>query len=243
MTETPMPKRPDYQAIKKLGESFATEPDYYDRFRPTYSDATFEQLVQVTSLAPDAKLLEIGSGTGIASLPMAQRGYDLICLEPGESLVKLARQKLQKYPNTKLTTSTLEDYKLSTNHFDLIYSAMALHWVNPTEQYSHPHKLLKPGGFLGLIYTEPVLLDDPEEDVFLLALAPTLAQNGMISENQLPARRLDEIDWVPQPEYTSEAADLFDFHHGSFREQLISFNSLAFAGYLHTLSGVINMPE
>ena len=79
----------DRQALR---QTFDTAAERYDRARPAYPDALFDELVAVTHLRPGARLLEIGSATGKATLPLARRGFDITCVELGADLAAVAEQ-------------------------------------------------------------------------------------------------------------------------------------------------------
>src|SRR5688500_18042161 len=55
----------------------------YDRVRPTYPQQAFDDLVALAQLPEAARIVEIGCGTGQATLPLAERGYRITCLELG----------------------------------------------------------------------------------------------------------------------------------------------------------------
>ena len=67
-------------------QSFDQVAQLYDRARPPYPEALFEDVVNYTALRKDARILEIGCGTGQATLPMARRGFAVDCIELGAQL-------------------------------------------------------------------------------------------------------------------------------------------------------------
>src|SRR6266567_2675260 len=80
----------------------------YNKARPIYPDALFERLISVAALAPKAKLVEIGPGTGQATRPLADRGYEIIAIELGQDLADIARQELKDYSNVTVITGNFE---------------------------------------------------------------------------------------------------------------------------------------
>src|SRR6478752_4450510 len=68
---------------EKLAATFDTAASTYATARPTYPPALFDDLVAATGIRPGAHLLEVGSGPGIATAPLADRGFRITCLEPG----------------------------------------------------------------------------------------------------------------------------------------------------------------
>ena len=82
----------------------------YDRARPRYPEKLFEDLVLLADLGNNSLLLEIGCGTGQATLPMAERGYRIVCVELGDDLARLARRKLARFPAVRVINAAFEDW-------------------------------------------------------------------------------------------------------------------------------------
>ena len=82
--------------------TFDEVAELYDRHRPGYPEALFEDLVALSGLAPAGRILEIGAGTGQATRPLARRGFRVLCLEPGAALARVARRKLAEFPRVEV---------------------------------------------------------------------------------------------------------------------------------------------
>lgn len=123
----------------------------YDRARPRYPEKLFEDLVVLADLGNNSLLLEIGCGTGQATLPMAERGYRIVCVELGDDLARLARRKLARFPAVRVINAAFEDWDPGGARFDLVYAAQAWHWLDPEISYHKAAQVLEPGGFLAII--------------------------------------------------------------------------------------------
>ena len=88
--------------------TFDEVAELYDRHRPGYPEALFEDLVALSGIAPAGRILEIGAGTGQATLPLARRGLRVLCLEPGAALARVARGKLAGFPRVEVLESSLQ---------------------------------------------------------------------------------------------------------------------------------------
>ena len=66
--------------------SFDAVADEYDRLRPSYPDALYADLLEAVALPAGARVLEIGAGSGIASLPFARRGFRSTSPTSGRSI-------------------------------------------------------------------------------------------------------------------------------------------------------------
>lgn len=118
----------------------------YDAARPDYPADLYRDLLRYQPLGPGSRALEIGLGTGKASGPVLATGCRLVGLEPGESLLVLARERLGEPDNLALHGSTLQDFACGDGAFDLIYAATAFHWIPEEYGYKRVYGLLRPGG-------------------------------------------------------------------------------------------------
>ncbi|WP_392475982.1 hypothetical protein [Nostoc sp. C110] len=57
----------------------------YDQVRPGYPEALFDDVVSLSRINPGGRILEIGCGTGQATVPFARRGYRILCIELGDN--------------------------------------------------------------------------------------------------------------------------------------------------------------
>jgi SAM-dependent methyltransferase len=156
----------------------------YDELRPGYPQLLFDDIVLASAIPDGGRILEIGCGTGQATLPFAARGYHMACVEMGESLAAMARRKLALYPRVKVHTSSFEDWPLPNEAFDLVISAQAFHWIDPTISYAKVGHALRTAGTVALFWNLPVIGSDSGD--FLRAVqevyrkeAPELSQGRL----------------------------------------------------------------
>ena len=129
----------------------------YEKWRPTYCEELFHDIMEYSKLDRNKKALEIGIGTGQATLPFLKTGCDLIAIELGENLAEFSKNKFKDYKNFSILNVPFEDFKCDENTFDLIYSATAFHWIDENIGYPKAFKLLKPGGTLALFWNKPFI--------------------------------------------------------------------------------------
>lgn len=125
--------------------------DVYASGRPGYPAAAIAELAGRTGLGPGSVVLEIGCGTGQLTLPLAELGARLRCLEPGPALARRAESNLAAFPNAEVVEATFEDAIEETGIFEFLVSATAFHWIDPNVSFPKAAKLLRTGGFLALL--------------------------------------------------------------------------------------------
>jgi SAM-dependent methyltransferase len=144
----------------KLRETFEEAPELYDRARPSYPEELFDDLVALARLAPGARILELGPGTGKATLPLAERAFEIVGVELGEGLATVARRNLSAFPNVEIVTERFETWETDAR-FDAVVAFTAFHWIDPDVKYAKSARLLHDGGSLAVVTTKHVEGSDP----------------------------------------------------------------------------------
>lgn len=124
----------------------------YDKMRPTYVKELYENIIQFSNLDSNKNALEIGIGTGQATLPFLNTGCNLTAVELGENMAKFSKEKFAKFHNFDVINSDFESANLKKDNYDLIYSATAFHWIPQEVGYTKVFNLLKSGGVMALFW-------------------------------------------------------------------------------------------
>jgi SAM-dependent methyltransferase len=127
---------------------FTDRVEYYAAFRPTYADAVVDGLRDDAGLAPDAVVVDIGSGTGISSDLFLRRGHVVYGVEPNAGMRRAAEQALRRYPEFHSIDATAEHTRLPDACADVVATASAFHWFDPVLARAEFRRLLRPGGLV-----------------------------------------------------------------------------------------------
>ena len=133
-------------------ELFGEVADRYHRSRPRYPAALFDRLVEVAGLGDGDPVLEVGMGTGIATLELIRRGLQVTGLEPSREMVEVATRSHGPTGRLRTVTSTFEEWVPDRVGFRAVISAQAWHWVDPKVRYRKAWHVLAPGGWIALIW-------------------------------------------------------------------------------------------
>lgn len=144
------------------GEVFDRVADEYDRHRPAYPDALLDRVCEVAALGAGDRVLEIGCGTGQLTRGLLARGLRVSAVEPGDRLVALARRNLEGMGDVELVRARFEDAPLPREGFHAVFSASAMHWIDPDVGWRKAAETLAPGGTLALV--QHVGLNEPGGD-------------------------------------------------------------------------------
>ena len=132
----------------------------YDQYRANYPPQLAADLLAMANVKEGDRLLEIGCGTGKATIHFAPYGYPLLALEPGVAMCAIARQKCAAFPNVAFQNLVFEQWPLEAATFKLVYAAMSLHWVDPEIAFTKTADALVPGGTLACIWNRPQERED-----------------------------------------------------------------------------------
>ncbi len=142
---------------EQLRATFGEVPELYDRARPGYPAALFDDLAELARLRKAARILEIGCGTGQATIAFAERGYRITCVELGEKLAGFAQRKLSGFPMVEIVNANFETWEPREAEFDAVVSFTAFHWIDPDLSYTKTAALLRDGGALAIAGNETVM--------------------------------------------------------------------------------------
>lgn len=145
-------------------EAFGADPANYHAARPPYPQAAWEALVQRAGLRAGIDIIEIGAGTGLATLPLlAHDPAQLLAIEPDVRLATFLANSVAD-PRLEVIAESFEEIEPAPASFDLAVSATAFHWLDAVPALRRMHSLLRDGGSVALIWN--VFGDSSRPDPF-----------------------------------------------------------------------------
>lgn len=127
--------------------SFGEDAQAYDRWRPRYPAAMFDDLLAGHPADRPAAVVDVGCGTGIAAAELAARGCDVVGVEPDPRMAAVATAK-----GLAVEVATFEAWDARGRSFDLLTSGQAWHWVDPERGPVKAASVLRPGGRLAVFW-------------------------------------------------------------------------------------------
>jgi ubiquinone/menaquinone biosynthesis C-methylase UbiE len=141
-------KRTGWERDRRVHFDEITEE--YDKIRWDYPDELFANALEYCKKGNDNatcnKAIEIGAGTGKATKPFLDAGYNVTAVEMGDNMTKFLINKYRAYKEFQVITSTFEDIVLEDDSYDIIFAASAFHWVDAKVGCPKVFRLLKKGG-------------------------------------------------------------------------------------------------
>jgi SAM-dependent methyltransferase len=138
-------------------QRFESRAGHYARHRATYPPALIDCLAQAQGWRAGLTVADVGSGTGIFTRLVLERGPCVLAIEPGAAMRAQAEQRLAAFPGFVSLDATAEATTLPDVSVDAIVCAQAFHWFNHERTRAEWRRILRPGGSAALIWN---ILDD-----------------------------------------------------------------------------------
>lgn len=135
--------------INKQTESlFSDKAEDYAKYRPTYPERAIDIVMDGMIRREAFRAVDIGAGTGISSVLLAERGAEVIAVEPNPSMISLG----ETHPNLRYLQAPAEDIPLEDSSADLVSCFQSFQWFDVKKSLREIKRILKPGGRLCILW-------------------------------------------------------------------------------------------
>jgi SAM-dependent methyltransferase len=146
-------------------ERFSSRVEAYLKYRPNYPKEVVYALREKTGLRPSHVIADIGSGTGFSTELFLENGNFVYAIEPNAPMREAGEHYLATYKNFRSVDATAEATTLPDRSVDYIIAGQAFHWFNFDLAYEEFKRILKPEGWIVILWndretdTTPFLID------------------------------------------------------------------------------------
>jgi ubiquinone/menaquinone biosynthesis C-methylase UbiE len=131
------------------------------RYRPGYPPEVLRTLMADCRLSPDHAVADIASGTGIWTRMLLENGNAVYGVEPNAEMRLAGKRMLAGYPKFISIAGKAEATTLADASVDFVTAAQAAHWFDRAKARQEFVRILKPGGWLVLLWNERVTDGSP----------------------------------------------------------------------------------
>jgi len=201
-------------------QRFSNRVANYVKYRPGYPPEILELFKDEMGLTKDSVLADIGSGTGLSTKLFLEDGNTVYGVEPNAAMREAAEEYLKAFPNFVSHDGTAEDTNLDDRSIDFVTAAQAFHWFDADKTRTEFRRILKPGGYIALMWNERQL--DTTE--FLREYEKLLLKYAMdyekVRHENIDRIKLGEFFQSEYEQATFENVQVFDFE--GLRGRLLS---------------------
>jgi len=129
-------------AMQQNTKRFSDRVEDYIKYRPAYPEKIIAILNEAVGLDNQQVIADIGSGTGISSIPFLQNNNTVYGVEPNKEMREAAEQLLTKYNNFISINGSAEKSNLPDRSIDLIFCGQAFHWFDKLKSKTEGHIVL-----------------------------------------------------------------------------------------------------
>ncbi|MFE2877201.1 class I SAM-dependent methyltransferase [Streptomyces roseus] len=237
---------------------FGEVAEVYDAARPGYAPELVAEVLAY-AVPGDRAALEIGAGTGKATVPFAEAlgrapggvsgraGSELVCVEPDARMAQALRRNIENRPGVRVRVhvGAFEDWRPDGLDFGLVFAATSWHWTDPQRRWGLVHQALAPGGALALFWN-PQGVRDPGLHSALAAVdrrhGVTGAPHGVLASSfgEVPGHWAGLPAAWPEDECRRDGR-FTDLRSVRYRQDL-SYDTDRYLGCLASLSGYRVLP-
>lgn len=198
---------PDDPTTARRARSFDGVAEAYDRYRPAYPRELVDDVLLFAGATVTGGVLDVGAGTGKATLALARAGLTVTALEPAVNMADVLRRRAEAEglgARVTVRAGTFEDLSAEDGPFGLVVAAQSFHWAYPDTRWRRLVDLLAPDGVAAMFWNSWAI-DPAAHDVAELRAIYDEPGAGLVPD----LGRDDPDDWpLSEIEQTSGLADV-----------------------------------
>jgi SAM-dependent methyltransferase len=199
---------------------FSDRVEHYVRYRPGYPPEALQVLKDACGLSPHHVIADLASGTGIWTRILLENGNKVFGIEPNAEMRQAGERQLAEFPNFTSIAGTAEATTLPDASVDFITAAQAAHWFHRQRARHEFLRILKPGGWLVLLWNERLTDSTP----FLREYEQLLLTFGTDYQDVRHERTTDAVNEFFDPQRFQERVFAMrqDFDYAGLEGRLLS---------------------
>lgn len=133
--------------------------------RPDYSPAALEAIFSIVDAAEGTRACDIGAGVAHLTLPMAKRGFNVVAIEPNDSMRALGTKRTAKFSNVQWFEATGEETNQDDESFELVTFGSSFNVTDRNKALAETARILLPGGWFTCMWNHRDLEDPLQKGI------------------------------------------------------------------------------
>ncbi|MDR0362650.1 MAG: class I SAM-dependent methyltransferase [Planctomycetota bacterium] len=128
--------------------------------RPPYSEDVLNRIFSISGLKEGADVCDVGAGVAHLTIPLAERGFRVVAVEPNDAMRANGMRRTVRFPNVSWVEAGGEETKQPDGAFDLVSFGSSFNVVDRRRALDETHRILRPKGWFICMWNHRDL-DDP----------------------------------------------------------------------------------
>lgn len=172
---------------------FSNRVENYVRYRPHYPAGVLDILRENIGLKAETVVADVGSGTGISAGLFLRNGNPVLAVEPNREMRAAAERLLGGYPGFRSIAGTAEATTLPDASIDCVVAAQAFHWFNPAKTRAEFQRILRPDGWVVLLWNTRLKDATPFQRAYEKLLETHAGDYRQVKHERIDAAALSEF--------------------------------------------------
>jgi SAM-dependent methyltransferase len=135
-------------------QRFSNRAADYALYRPGYPMALLDLLRAECGLHSESIIADVASGTGLLSQLFLENGNRVFGIEPNQEMREAGERFLREHGNFTSVNGSAEATTLVDNSVDFVTVGQAFHWFDPSAAHREFARILKPSGWVVIVWND-----------------------------------------------------------------------------------------
>ncbi|MFD9703171.1 class I SAM-dependent methyltransferase [Lentzea sp. NPDC059081] len=182
----------------RRADSFGAQAEAYAEHRPDYPVAAIRWALEPLGADEPLDVLDLAAGTGKLTAGLVAEGHRVTAVEPNEQMLS---ELVRRVHDVRALPGHAEHIPVPDNTIDAVFVGTAFHWFDQEKALPEIARVLRPGGVLAAMWTEP------DQDV------EWLAELELVSASSVESQRGNPASVVEHPSFGAVEHEVFPHSH------------------------------
>ena len=216
-------------SMKDPTERFSDRVENYVKYRPGYPEAIISLLESECGLLPGSAVADIGCGTGNLARLFLAHGNPVFGVEPNRAMREAGQRQLAGYPGFTSVAGTAEATTLPDGCAHFVTAGQAFHWFDAARARDEFRRILKPGGWLVLVWNERQTESSPFMQAYEQLMQTYAIDYREVNHKRFGQPEIEALVGTKLSRATFDHAQDLDFQ--SLRGRILSSSYAPLAGH------------